>query len=278
MLSSLPVKSPIHDDETASITPNFPPTFTALQDPNGLLALGGSVSPDWLLAAYERGIFPWYSRGQPIMWWTPNPRLVLMAQDLRVNARLLQRMRALRWEFRADHQFAGVLRACAAKRKGQSGTWLTSELQRSLRELHQAGVAHSLEVFDDEQRIAGIYGLALGRVFFAESMFGHVSDASKLALIALSVGLDQLGFALMDCQVRSAHLMDRGAKELSREQFELHLGQKSIAWPRQWPVANTQALADALLRLRSLNTTSVQTDAHESAHESAHEEAPGASS
>ena len=226
----------------------FPATKTAARSPNGLLAAGGALTSEWLISAYRQGIFPWFNEGEPPLWWSPTPRLVLFAGEAQANARLLRTLRSCDWQFSTNVDFAGVLQGCAAPRD-EAGTWLTYALQSALIELHGLGYAHSLEVFDKNQRIAGIYGIAIGKIFFAESMFGSRSNASKAALLSLSTGLAQLGFVLMDCQVRSAHLMARGAREISRTAFEAILAkatQQSCDWPEIWPIADTRALALAL--------------------------------
>jgi len=231
----------------------FPATQTAARSPNGLLAAGGELTPAWLISAYRQGIFPWFNEGEPPLWWTPTPRLVLFSGEAQANARLLRTLRGYDWQFKSDADFAGVLAACAAPRAG-AGTWLTPALQAALIELHGLGYAHSLEVFEQNQRIAGIYGMAIGKIFFAESMFGTRSNASKAALLSLSTGLMRLGFVLMDCQVRSAHLMARGAREISRSVFEAILAKATLLdcdWPEIWPIANTQVLASALAQSSS---------------------------
>lgn len=223
----------------------FPNTKTAAQNPNGLLAAGGELTSEWLISAYRQGIFPWFNEGEPPLWWTPTPRLVLFAGEVQANSRLRRTLCGCDWQFKTDVDFAGVLAGCAAPRD-DAGTWLTSALQTALIELHGLGYAHSLEVFEQGQRIAGIYGIAIGKVFFAESMFGTRSNASKAALLSLSTGLTQLGFVLMDCQVRSTHLVERGAREISRAAFEAILAKATLQdcdWPGVWPIANTQELA-----------------------------------
>ncbi len=226
----------------------FPDTKNAAQQPNGLLAAGGELTPEWLISAYRQGIFPWFNEGEPPLWWTPTPRLVLFSGEAQANSRTLRTLRSCDWQIKSDVDFSGVLRGCAAPRDG-AGTWLTSALQSALFELHGLGYAHCLEVFEQDQRIAGIYGLAIGKIFFAESMFSIRSNASKAALLALSTGLSALGFVLMDCQVYSQHLQDRGAREITRAAFEAILAsatQLDCDWPEIWPIGDTAVLVRAL--------------------------------
>lgn len=226
----------------------FPDTRNAARSPNGLLAAGGQLTPEWLISAYRQGIFPWFNEGEPPLWWTPTPRLVLFSGEAQANSRLLRTLRGCDWQFESDVDFAAVLSGCAAPRDG-AGTWLTVKLQTALIELHGLGYAHSLEVFEQNQRIAGIYGIAIGRVFFAESMFSIRSNASKAALLAMSTGLTALGFVLMDCQVHSPHLVQRGAREMTRPAFEAILSsatQLECDWPDVWPIRDTTALICSL--------------------------------
>ena len=209
----------------------FPPSASALKQPNGLLAAGGDLSPARLLHAYRKGIFPWFNPGEPILWWTPDPRLVLFPEELVLTPRDARWLRNCSWTLRADTNFAQVLAGCAQPRAAQDGTWLGHAMQHAYQQLHELGYAHSVEVYEGKELIAGIYGLALGQVFFGESMFGTRSNASKTALFALATGLRELGFALLDCQVRSEHLVSRGAREISRADFELLLMQNVAATP-----------------------------------------------
>lgn len=202
----------------------FPPTGTALTDPEGLLAAGADLSPATLLAAYRRGIFPWYSDGQPILWWSPDPRLVLRPEDFHLSRSLARTLRRDRFAFSLDHAFADVIRACGATpRHGQRGTWLTAEMIDAYVHLHELGHAHSVEVWQDGTLVGGLYGVHLDRVFFGESMFSRVTDASKSALALLCALRDTLAIALIDCQVASAHLLSLGAHEVPRTEFERQL-------------------------------------------------------
>ena len=202
----------------------FPPLASALSEPNGLLAAGGDLSPDRLLVAYRHGIFPWYSEGQPILWWSPDPRMVLYTDELRVSRSLAKRVRSGVFEVRIDTAFRDVIMACAASpREGQRGTWITPEIVAAYVELHRRGYAHSVESWRDDRLVGGLYGLSLGRVFFGESMFARETDASKVALASLVARLSQLGVPLIDCQQETAHLAALGARPIARQVFATHL-------------------------------------------------------
>lgn len=197
----------------------FPPVEHALSEPNGLLALGGDLSPARLLAAYRRGIFPWYSEGQPILWWSPDPRAVFYPEAVRVSHSLGKRLRQGRFEIRVDTAFDTVVQACAAPRAPQEGTWITGEMAAAYGRLHRLGAAHSVETWEGGDLVGGLYGVALGEVFFGESMFSRQSDASKVALVALA----RMGFRLIDAQVPSEHLARMGAVEIPGARFLSHL-------------------------------------------------------
>ena len=201
----------------------FPPTDQALDYPQGLLAIGGDLSPARLINAYRQGIFPWYAEGQPILWWSPAPRCVIVPDKVHVSRRLRRRYNQGRFSIAADQAFAQVIEACAAPRRDQPETWITPEMQTAYNRLHEMGVAHSVEVSIDGELAGGIYGLALGRVFFGESMFSKYTDASKLALVALCRQIHRWGFTLLDCQVSNPHLTSMGAHEIPRQAFERHL-------------------------------------------------------
>lgn len=215
----------------------FPPTRQALDDPAGLLAAGGDLSVDTLLRAYRAGIFPWYSDDQPILWWTPDPRLVLFPGDFHLSRRLRRTLTHSRWRYSLNTAFEQVVRLCATTpRHGQRGTWITADMARAYQRLHQAGHAHSLEIWQGDDLVGGIYGVRIGRVFFGESMFSLVSNASKAAMATLCRLHDELQFDLLDCQVESAHLLSLGATSLARADFEQHLARlTSVATPA-WPV------------------------------------------
>ena len=197
----------------------FPPVCQALRRPNGLLAAGGDLSPQRLLAAYAQGIFPWYSEGEPILWWSPDPRMVLFPDELRVTRSLRKVLRNRPYEIRFDTAFRRVMEACAAPRAGQSGTWITAEMIEAYTRLHALGFAHSVETWIDGELAGGLYGVALGGVFYGESMFHRVRDASKIALVHLVEHLRRLGFGLIDCQMKTTHLASLGAREIPRAEF-----------------------------------------------------------
>jgi leucyl/phenylalanyl-tRNA--protein transferase len=201
----------------------FPPLETALREPNGLLAVGGSLAPSTLLDAYSRGIFPWFSEDEPVMWWSPDPRMVLRPAELHVSRSLTKRLRRHDYAVRADTAFAAVVRACAQPRPGQSGTWITRRMIDAYSRLHEIGHAHSIETWIDGTLVGGLYGVAIGRAFFGESMFTRVTDASKIAFVHLVRQLDAWGVGLIDCQMRTPHLASLGAYEISRAEFAREL-------------------------------------------------------
>lgn len=197
----------------------FPDVATALAEPNGLLAAGGDLSPERLLDAYRHGIFPWYSRGEPILWWSPDPRMVFETNRIHVSTKLRRFLRDCDWTIRADTAFADVVRTCAAPRPRQPTTWITREMFEAYCELHRLGHAHSFEVHSGGEMVGGIYGVAVGRMFFGESMFSARTNGSKIALLALCRTLDTWGFPLLDAQVRSEHLVSLGATDVPRTEF-----------------------------------------------------------
>ncbi len=198
---------------------SFPPLETALRQPNGLLAAGGDLSPARLIAAYRHGCFPWYQDGQPILWWSPDPRTVLYPGELHVSRSLRKRIRQGEYRVTIDRAFTQVIQECAAPRDYTDGTWITSPMQSAYIELHAQGIAHSVEVWRDNQLVGGLYGLAMGRLFFGESMFSRASDASKVGFACLTEHLRHWGFELIDCQMPTQHLASFGARPISREQF-----------------------------------------------------------
>ncbi len=197
----------------------FPPTERALQEPNGLLCAGADLSPERLLAAYRRGIFPWFSGREPILWWSPDPRLVLFCDELKVSRSLRKSQRNRGYEVRIDADFAGVLRGCAAPRPDGAGTWLGGGMRAAYLRLHRAGWAHSFECWRGAELVGGLYGVAIGRMFYGESMFSRATDASKVALAALVRTLLAHGFPVIDCQVRTPLLVSLGAREIPRSDF-----------------------------------------------------------
>lgn len=186
----------------------------------GLLAYGGDLSPSRLLVAYRQGIFPWFNDTDPILWWSPNPRLVLLPTDFKVSKSLSKTIKSGIFEVKFDHDFESVIRNCAStSRSWQDGTWITLQMQEAYIELHKMGFAHSVETYLDDKLVGGLYGIAMGKGFFGESMFAHVSDASKVALKTLSDVLACKGYDFIDCQVRTEHLISLGATEISRDDF-----------------------------------------------------------
>lgn len=196
--------------------PVFPPVERAVK--SGLLAVGGDLSPERLLAAYREGIFPWYSKGEPLLWWSPNPRFVLFPQELRVSRSMRQFLRKQLFRITFDQAFRGVIAACRKPRPGQDDTWITQEMQEAYTALHDLGYAHSVEVWQDESLVGGLYGVSIGRTFFGESMFSTEANASKAALITLVSGRADLDFNLIDCQVETPHLGSLGARLIPRRE------------------------------------------------------------
>ncbi len=203
----------------------FPAVESALRVPGGLLAGGGDLSPARLLSAYRRGIFPWYSDGQPILWWSPDPRVVFRtAGGVRLSSRFRRSLRTSSWVVGADTAFAEVIGACArTPRKDQGGTWITAEMEAAYVELHRLGHAHSVEVFEGDRLIGGIYGVAIGRMFFGESMFSGETGGSKVALAGLAHRLREWGWPLIDAQVANPHLVSLGAEYVARSDFVMLL-------------------------------------------------------
>jgi len=197
----------------------FPPVSEALTEPNGLLAAGGDLTPERLLAAYRRGIFPWYQEGQPILWWSPDPRAILWPDALKVSRSLRRSLKKKRFEFRVDTEFDRVVAACAEPRSYSGGTWITAEMAEAYGRLHRLGWAHSFETWQDGSLVGGLYGVAIGRVFFGESMFTRVTDASKVALVHAVDLLRSRDTRLIDCQVASAHTRSLGAVDMPRDEF-----------------------------------------------------------
>lgn len=219
-------------------TLTFPPLEKALREPNGLLAVGGDLSPERLIAAYRHGCFPWFQDGQPILWWSPDPRMVLFPEELHVSRSLAKRLRQGTYTVTFDQCFERVIDHCAGPRRDSDGTWITTSMQAAYRQLHALGVAHSVEVWQADQLVGGLYGLALGRMFFGESMFSLATDASKVGFATLVTKLREWDFVLIDCQMHTRHLASLGARPIDRRRFaELlnrHVGADlSSAWQRQ---------------------------------------------
>lgn len=205
--------------DSARSCSSFPSVEKALREPNGLLAAGGDLSPRRLLEAYRKGIFPWFNEGEPILWWSPNPRMVLFPDELKISRSLRKMLKKDHYQIRTDCSFSQVMHACAAPRKEQAGTWIHPEMIAAYTTLHEMGLAHSVETWVDGVLVGGLYGISLGRVFFGESMFSLVPDASKIAFVHLVKQLQYWEFGLIDCQVKTNHLASLGAREISRKEF-----------------------------------------------------------
>lgn len=197
----------------------FPDPESALDDPEGLLAVGGCLSPQRLINAYRKGIFPWFNPGDPILWWCPDPRLVLFPSEIRISRSLKKTMRKKEYTITFDRAFYAVIRACAEPRRDVAGTWITEQMMRAYLRLHALGYAHSVEAWYENQLAGGLYGVAIGRVFFGESMFYRRSNASKAALAELTEKLGHWNYALIDCQVKTEHLASLGARQIPRSEF-----------------------------------------------------------
>lgn len=210
--------APFWIDPQAEST-EFPDVELALSDPDGLLAIGGDLSPERLLSAYRSGIFPWYNQDQPILWWSPDPRTVLFPERLHVSRSLHKVLAKNTYNVTFDAAFPRVIQACAESRKGEYGTWITPAMIAAYCQLHKIGVAHSVETWHDGELVGGIYGLALGRVFFGESMFSRRDNASKVAFVHLVRWLHEWNYVLLDCQIHSAHVACFGAEPISRAEF-----------------------------------------------------------
>ncbi|MED5535174.1 MAG: leucyl/phenylalanyl-tRNA--protein transferase [Pseudomonadota bacterium] len=203
---------------------SFPSPENALAEPNGLLAVGGDLSPERLLAAYPRSIFPWYEEGQPILWWSPDPRAVLFPEDLHVSRRLARTLRHSNITISVDTSFRAVIQGCATPRRYADGTWITPAMLQAYEQLHKLGYAHSFEAWDGDDLVAGMYGIAIGQVFFGESMFTRISNASKIVFVRAVEYLQSKRFELIDCQIWSDHLESLGATTVPRAAFVDYLG------------------------------------------------------
>lgn len=219
------------------LDPVFPPPESALRDPNGLLAIGGNLGVETLLAAYRRGIFPWFESGQPLLWWSPDPRAVLYPEHIHISRSMARLCRRGGYRITTDHAFGAVIRGCAAPRSGAPGTWIVPEMVAAYEALHAAGYAHSVECWLDGELAGGLYGVVVGAVFSGESMFSARPNASKLALIHLAQGLAAGGFRLIDCQIPNPHLTAMGTRGIPRKAFLDEL-REAIAGPHPaWPDA-----------------------------------------
>lgn len=228
----------------------FPPLSRALRDPDGLLAVGGDLHPERLLDAYRNAIFPWFSPGEPILWWSPDPRLVFDTATFALPRRFRRHLKTSTWRICADTCFNEVVARCAhAPRQGQSGTWIGAEVRTAYGRLHRLGHAHSIEVFDGEVLVGGLYGVAIGQMFFAESMFSGASGGSKVALAALARQLAGWGWPWIDAQVENPHLLSLGARPVAREAFAARIQSLGAiagltgAWSGAWKIVSAAALA-----------------------------------
>ncbi|RDS80406.1 leucyl/phenylalanyl-tRNA--protein transferase [Dyella monticola] len=247
------IRLPRLDDHA---TDRFPDPRSALLQPNGLLAFGGDLSPSRLLTAYAHGIFPWFNEGEPILWWSPDPRCVFHTDHLRPNRSLRRALKGTLWHISVDRAFGRVMEACAAPRTGQSGTWISPAMIDAYSALHEAGYAHSVEVWDEDRLVGGVYGVSLGHLFCGESMFSACSGGSKLALYALAALLREWEFPLIDAQVSNDHLLGLGALEMPRAAFLKNVAHLTTApfdqdrW-RQLPAVPAQWIVDG----KSFTTT-----------------------
>ena len=224
----------------------FPPLHKALREPNGLLAAGGDLSAERLVAAYRHGCFPWYQDGQPLLWWSPDPRTVLLPNNLHISRSLRKVLRSDLFSVTFDRNFTDVIHACSEPRKDEDGTWITSEMQAAYFALHAQGHAHSVEVWQQDQLVGGLYGIAIGQLFFGKSMFSRTSNASKVGFVTLVSALKAAGFVLIDCQMPTAHLISLGAESIRRSEFSEYLTQHlDINTDMQWltPAITTSTLA-----------------------------------
>lgn len=213
---------------------DFPPVSDALADPNGLLAAGGDLSTDRLLAAYRQGIFPWYEEGQPLLWWSPSPRCVVVPEHFRMTRSLKKRLRRGEFDVRLSTDFRGVVRGCKAPRGDETGTWITRDMLAAYEQLHAHGYAQSIETWQDGELVGGLYGVTLGKLFFGESMFHRATDASKVAFAWLCRLMTAHGGPLIDCQVENEHLISLGAELMPRPEFVALLDRYVDAEPIPW--------------------------------------------
>lgn len=222
----------------------FPDAARALTEPDGLLAVGGNLEPASLINAYRNGIFPWFSAGQPILWWSPEQRAVLYPDEVLISRSLRKTIRSRPYEIRVDTAFGDVMRACAGPRRDAAGTWITDDMIDAYQRLHDMGIAHSVEAWRAGELVGGLYGVALGRVFFGESMFFRAPDASKIAFVTLVRQLRRWGYELIDCQIASAHLARFGARHIPRALFLNHLRKlcATLRAPARWRLDDYDSL------------------------------------
>jgi leucyl/phenylalanyl-tRNA--protein transferase len=225
----------------------FPPLESALKHPNGLLAAGADLSPERLLSAYRQGIFPWYSAGEPLLWWSPDPRMVLFPSDLKISRSLAKALRNRDYEIRLDSAFAAVMQGCATRGAdtaavaNEIGTWITEDMRGAYQRLHELGYAHCVETWIDGKLAGGLYGVGVGRMFYGESMFTRVRDASKIAMVHLVRHLERQGCGMIDCQMHTGHLASLGARAIGRGEFSLKLRElvDCDVIPMQWDAARS---------------------------------------
>jgi leucyl/phenylalanyl-tRNA--protein transferase len=230
------MNNPLYWVQANKLSDEFPDTTEALTNPAGLLAAGGDLTPERLLLAYRGGIFPWFSDGQPILWWAPDPRSVLYPDAVKISRSLRKTVNRQPFSVTADQAFDRVMRACAAPRNGQTGTWITNSMIEAYGTLHRHGYAHSVECWEENKLVGGLYGIAIGRVFFGESMFSLATDASKVALVMLTKRLTEWDYGLIDCQVHNPHLASLGAETIARTDFNAMLNKlcAGAPAPRAW--------------------------------------------
>lgn len=214
---------------------SFPDLDQALEDPNGLIAFDGCLSAKRLINAYRAGIFPWYNENEPILWWSPDPRLVLFPTRINVSRSLAKTLRKQSFEIRFDTAFAAVIKSCSEPRQGTTDTWISDEIQEAYIYLHSLGIAHSIEAWENNELVGGLYGVSIGRVFFGESMFHTRTNASKVAFVHLARKLESLNYAVIDCQVKSQHLVSLGAEEIPRKQFR-NILDEFCEYPDAWQI------------------------------------------
>ena len=212
----------------------FPPVEQAMQDPDGLLAVGGDLSKERLLLAYSKGIFPWYEDDQPLLWWSPDPRAVIEPQNVKISRSLRKKLRKQEFEVRVDTAFDDVVKRCQNPRAYSNETWITNEMRQAYLALHRDGYAHSIECYQDKELVGGLYGVSIGRLFFGESMFHAATDASKVAFVALCRLLRQQGCPLVDCQMPNPHIMSLGVETITRSEFMLHLLNNNKLKSNEW--------------------------------------------
>lgn len=225
------MSSPLYWVQANRLADGFPDTVEALAEPDGLLAAGGDLAPERLVMAYRSGIFPWYSAGQPILWWAPDPRSIVYPHALKISRSLRKTLKREQFAVTIDQAFEAVIRACAAPRGDHTGTWITDSMIDAYGVLHRRGLAHSIECWAMDELVGGLYGIAIGRVFFGESMFSRMTDASKVAMVTLAAKLAHWDYELIDCQVHNPHLASLGAITIRRDEFNALLHKLCAAPP-----------------------------------------------